>query len=335
MDRIIGAENWADLFLAYVLNEENKRIESLKTTDIDGALAGYFGNTMVLRDGNGQIIELVYYNYNRTMRYWRNGSWFDGKWIINSGQDNTLVFHVFEIEGKPLCYCHPLAANKKVGDRWISPETNGGIPVFPIKATPLQYLSSVPVVGQGKRLVIVGTNIDVGACYTLEEGLVAPPKQGCAAGHNDILSISMKEANKPIEGYFGNSEVLIETTSGKVLGVGYYRSDFSLRHWNNGAWVEGSAYIVNNGQDCSMFIRTRTDFFKKPSGFAHAFAPNKKVGDCWVSPEVWGGAPIYPLASGGVAVQNASGRYLVAGTCFQPRTVHTLLEGEVSPPGTH
>jgi len=332
MEQIVGTENWINLLVTYVVNEENKRIESLKKCDIDGALAGYFGNTVVFRDGNGQIVELIYYNADRTMRCWRNGAWVNAKWIINNGQDNSLIFHIYEIKGKPLCFCHPLAAYKKVGDRWISPETDAGTPVFPTKATPLQFLSSVPVVRQGRRSVIEGTNLDAGAVISLEEGLVTPPKDGYSTAQRDILSIPIEKANRPIEGYFGNSETLIDAISGKIMGIGYYRSDFTLRHWNNGSWVEGSAYMVNNGQDCSVFIRTRTDFFKKSSGFAHPFAPNKKVGDFWVSPEVWGGFSTDPLTSGGVPVIHSNGKYFIAGTDLIPRTVHTLIGGEIPPP---
>jgi hypothetical protein len=61
------------------------------------AVANYYGNSEVFRDHSGNIVEIINFRADHTMRLWRNpanggdGKWREGKWVLNTGQDSTIL----------------------------------------------------------------------------------------------------------------------------------------------------------------------------------------------------------------------------------------------------
>lgn len=130
-------------------------------------------------------------------------------------------------------------------------------------------------------------------------------------------------------GYFGNS-MIFRDQSGKPIEILYYRPDRTVREWRDGEWAEGT-WTLNNGQDSSIICQTR-DFLGKPFTFCHPFAPNKKVGDHWVSPEKGGG---HPVTMGGIPVVNVNGKWVIAdapAATEPPKEIVSLEAGLVPPP---
>lgn len=142
--------------------------------DTADAAGNYYGNSEVFHDQSGKLIEIINFRADHTMRLWRipqndgNGAWREGKWLINSGQDSTILCHgPNETAGK--MYCHSFAPNKNIGDHWISIEKNGhtdrpgGIPVVQKDGKwVMQDAAATPVPAD----VLI---------MSLEKGLVEPP----------------------------------------------------------------------------------------------------------------------------------------------------------------
>jgi hypothetical protein len=138
------------------------------------AAANYYGNSEVFRDHSGRIVEIINFRPDHTMRLWRNaadggpGQWREGKWIINSGQDSTILCHGPDDTPK-MMYCHSFAPNKNIGDQWISIEENG-------HAT---RPGGIPVVQKDGKWVMkdaVATAVPATVLImSLEKGLVEPP----------------------------------------------------------------------------------------------------------------------------------------------------------------
>ena len=138
------------------------------------AVANYYGNSEVFRDHSGKVIEIINFRPDHTMRLWRNaedgsnGTWREGKWVINSGQDSTILCNgPNDPSGK--MYCHDFAPNKNIGDHWISIEKDG----HPDRA------GGVPVVQKdGKWAMKDAAATPVPAdvlIMSLEKGIVEPP----------------------------------------------------------------------------------------------------------------------------------------------------------------
>lgn len=141
--------------------------------DADAA-ANYYGNSEVFRDHSGNIVEILNFRPDHTMRLWRNpanhgdGKWSEGKWVINSGQDSTILCNGPNATPEKM-YCHSFAPRKNIGDHWISiekdghPEHPGGIPVVQKDGKwVMQDAAAKPVPAD----VLI---------MSLEKGLVEPP----------------------------------------------------------------------------------------------------------------------------------------------------------------
>ena len=146
--------------------------------DADAA-ANYYGNSEVFRDHSGQIVEILNFRADHTMRLWRNpanhgdGKWSEGKWVINSGQDSTILCNGPNATPEKM-YCHSFAPRKNIGDHWISvekdghPEVPGGIPVIQKDGKWVtQDAAAKPVPAD----VLI---------MSLEKGLVEPPSPSAA-----------------------------------------------------------------------------------------------------------------------------------------------------------
>src|SRR5450755_4022930 len=89
------------------------------------AAANYYGNSEVFRNHSGKIVEIINFRPDHTMRLWRNaendsnGTWREGKWVINSGQDSTILCNGPDDPSAKM-YCHDFAPHKNIGDHWIS-----------------------------------------------------------------------------------------------------------------------------------------------------------------------------------------------------------------------
>jgi len=296
----------------------------------DDRVAGYFGNSLVLRSDEGEILHLVYYRPDHTMSSWCDGEWAEGKWLVNTGQDALTIAHTREdLFDTPVHWGHCFAPYKKVGDRWISPETWGGHPT---------YLAStgIPVeLVEGMARVIGIAEILPGIYFSLEKGLVKPGKKlgkhGPYAKEFEALPSNPKD--KHAEGYFGNSLVM-RKPDGTILHVIYYAADHTNPSWRDGRWTLPEVckgWFINNAQDGSILFQTRCDIFPEPATWCHSFAPNKKVGDRWISPERFG-HPVYPLSVGGVPVVMVDGKQVVAGVPgAEPYEVFGIEAGLVSP----
>ena len=308
----------------------------------DKAMEGYFGNTMMFRDEAGRIIEVIYYRPDHTLRSWRDDEWVEGQWLINNGQDNSTICQTRGILGGPASWCHAFAPYKRVGDRWISPETSGGHPAYPATA------GGIPVAEAAGQNVIAGSGPPPSLVMSLEAGLVPPDQPegvpertpaeelqelgrlsavaGERAGH---LSRLGDHADQAIAGYFGNTMVVRD--AGDIVEAVKYRADHTMCRWRNGSWTEGR-WVVNTGQDNSTICHT-FDVLRHGVTWCHAFAPGKQADDRWISPETAGGHPAYPLTVGGVPVVEAGGRLVVAGTDRAPSLV-VSLEADLAELGT-
>lgn len=141
----------------------------------DKAVAGYFDNSQVFRDKSGAVFEIINFRADHTMRLWRDaakggsGTWREGKWVVNTGQDNTILCHWPDDVVPMKTWCHGFAPDKKVGDRWINPDKNGhaqrsgGIPI--VQKDGKWVRSDAPDKPLPDDVVI----------FTLEKGLVEPP----------------------------------------------------------------------------------------------------------------------------------------------------------------
>jgi hypothetical protein len=138
------------------------------------AAANYYGNSEVFRDHSGKIVEIINFRPDHTMRLWRNagndgsGTWREGKWVINSGQDSTILCHGPD-DTPAKTYCHSFAPYKNIGDHWISIEKNGRA----------ERPGGIPVVQKDGNWVMkdaaatpVPANVLI---MSLEKGLVEPP----------------------------------------------------------------------------------------------------------------------------------------------------------------
>ena len=138
------------------------------------AAANYYGNSEVFRDLSGKIVQIINLRPDHTMRLWRhasidgNGMWLEGKWVINSGQDSTIVCNGPD-DTPTKMYCHSFAPDKNIGDHWISIEENG-------HAT---RPGGIPVVQKDGKWVMkdaVATAVPASVLImSLEKGLVEPP----------------------------------------------------------------------------------------------------------------------------------------------------------------
>jgi len=319
---IEGIENWSDAASTFGLVQEAKRVASKKSEDVDGPVAGYFGNTMVFRAGDGKIAELFYYRPDHTMRFWRNGAWTDGKWVVNSGQDSSKIFHTYGILSKPASFRHPFAPFKKVGDRWINPETSCGIPLVP---------GGIPVITINGKSVVADTGLAPGAMMSLEAGYVPAPAEFSKVNlpPDEQLPTVGENADKALEGYFGNTFYFRDDT-GKIIEVIYYSPDHTVHSWRDGRWIDG-IFLLNNGQDNSVICQTRADMFSKPATWCHPFAPFKRPGDSWVAPESHvNGDPVYPLIAAGIPVVTVGGKPVIVGTDQTPREIYYLERGHIT-----
>ena len=319
---ITGTENWALLATAHGDAQEFKRVQARKQIDVEGVIKDYFGNTQVLRDGNGRIVELVKYREDHTMQVWKKGVWLEGRWVINNGQDASKVFHTFDVLGKPASWRHAFAPNKKPGDMWINPETANGLPV---------YNCGIGVHLDGKRLIVDDTDLEAGAYYSMEEGDVQPDDY--SGEKFDFLEQNLETVgenyDKAMEGYYGNT-FYFRNDAGLIIEAIYYNRDHTHRAWRGGRWTDGR-FMLNNGQDNSCLIQSRADMYNKPAGWCHPFAPFKKAGDVWVAPEDhMGGDPAYPLTAAGVPVVTVHGKNMVVGTDMVPREFYRIAPGYVS-----
>lgn len=316
--------NWDELGRYYAMSEEYKFLLSNLGPNTDRPMAGYFDNTMTLRDADGGILKLIRYRPDHRLSVWEEGEWVEGRWLINAGQDNSSVCHTLEIDGGQASWVHPFAPFKTVGDRWISPESDGGLPAYPLTS------GGVPVVRDGEGWIVEGAGFAPGRVMALEAGLVPEPylsSTGETAVRATIAAVSSRP-DSAMAGYFGNTFMFREDT-GKLIEVIYYRPDHTIRSWRDGHWVDGE-WLLNDAQDNGTIFQTR-DMFGVPASWCHAFSPDKHVGDHWIAPETRGGHPTYPIRVGGVAVVERDGQWVVAGTRSRPGLVMSMLEGEVAP----
>jgi len=147
---------------------------SIPAAEPADAVGNYYGNSEVFRDHSGNIVEIINFRPNHTMRLWRNpanggdGKWREGKWVINSGQDNTILCNGPD-DTPTKMYCHSFAPHKNIGDHWISIEENGH-PTRP---------GGIPVVQKDGKWVMkdaAATAVPASVLImSLEKGLVAPP----------------------------------------------------------------------------------------------------------------------------------------------------------------
>jgi hypothetical protein len=322
-------KTWERLGCQNAYYEEHKVHIATLARNGYGPIAGYFNNTMVLHDEDGNIVQLTYYYVDNTMRVWRDGEWMTGKWLINNGQGSTIIMHTREISGKFATWRHPFAAYKTVGDRWISPETSNGGPTYPLSR------GGVPVIYSNGKLVVEGTDSPPGAMFSLEGGFVEPPKKlakpcAIAKERTEAFMALGNNPDKAMEGCFGNTVVMRDPDNGELIHVLNWRHDHTMSGFRvGGTWGHGQ-WLINNAQDNSILFQTRSDMFGCSASWSHAFAPYKKVGDRWVSPESqWQNA--YPLAFGGIPVVDVNGKPVVMGTKSIPQVIMCLEEGMVSP----
>jgi len=318
-----GTEHWIDAYGAYLYGHEGDYVFSRRGTDIESAIADYFGNTQVLFDKNGNVTELINYRPDHTMSMWQKGVWTEGKWLINSGQDSSKVFHTFEVLGKFASWRHAFARDKRPGDYWINPETDTGIPVA-------NGGINVERKSNG-RMVLEKTDINPGAYYALVEGMVNPPNydDGKFDYFDEYIKTVGTDADKAMENYIGNT-FYFRNDRGKLVEAIYYNLDHTVRAWRDGHWCDG-LWLLNNGQDNSVICQTRDDIFDKPASWCHPFTPYKKPGDVWIAPETrHDGDPSYPLTAGGIPVVTVGGKYLIVGTNMEPREYYRIERGHVS-----
>lgn len=90
----------------------------------DKAMAGYFGNSVVLRNSSGAVSEIDYFKSDRTFRQWRAGVWSDGTWVTNNGQDHSILCVTENHLGKPVSYCLPMTPDRTIGAHWSSLSTD-------------------------------------------------------------------------------------------------------------------------------------------------------------------------------------------------------------------
>lgn len=319
---VVGTDNWKAICGAFGDVQEVNRIQRLKKTDIEGVISGYYGNTQVLRDGNGRIVELIKYRPDHTMSLWKRGVWLEARWLINNGQDSSKVFHTFEINGKPASWRHAFAPNKSIGDMWINPETEAGIPV---------HNGGLAVYSEGNKLLTEVVNQEPGAYFSLEQGeLPAPAYSGEKFDFKEEnLETVGDKFDAAMEGYYDNT-FYFRDTDGAIIEAIYYNRDHTHRAWRNGRWTEGR-FLLNNGQNNTSLIQSRADMFNKPAGWCHPFAPYKKEGDMWVAPENhFNGDAVYPLTGAGVPVISQHGKNVVVGTELVPREFYRITRGYVS-----
>jgi hypothetical protein len=324
MGKLNGAENWAELGRLNAVAGEFKELKAKLGVNVDKPIEGYFGNTMSIQDLTGKIVELVQYRPDHSLRAWRDGLWTEGKWLINAGQDCSTVGHTFDVQGRPATFCHAFAPFKAVGDRWISPETPGGHPAYPVSC------GGIPVITVDGRDVVEGTSLSPGAMIALHLGLLEAPSEDAErglAGQVQLQTVGAK-ADAGMAGYFGNT-MMFRDLAGVIIEVIYYRPDHTMRSWRDGMWVEGE-WLINNGQDNSIIMQSR-DMFGHKASWCHAFSPFKQVGDRWIAPETRGGHPPYPIVLGGIPVERAGGQNFVVGTSWVPELVMSLVPGLVSP----
>lgn len=315
--------DWERLGLLNAVAEERKAHMASLARNAYGAIAGYFGNTMILRDAAGQIVQLTRYCADHSMSIWREGLWREGKWLINNGQDSSIVAHTRTVRGKTLTWCHVFAPHKNIGDRWISPETHAGHPTYPLAG------GGIPVVEMGGQLVVEGTDRSPGPYFSLEAGLVPEPYEIAPALPIHLEPETQWESlgdqpDAAMAGYFDNSMLMLDAT-GTVIHVLNYRPDHSVNGWRDGIWVEGQ-WLLNNAQDHSTLFQTR-DLFGGTASWAHSFSPYKRVGDYWIAPETRGGHPPYPIEVGGIPVEYIDGKPVISGTRYAPSLVMSMVAG--------
>jgi hypothetical protein len=317
--------DWPELGRYHAMAVERRQHLATLGKNTDAAVAGYFGNTMVHREADGSLRRLVCYRADHTLSVWEDGEWMQGRWLVNSGQDNSTVCHTLEIAGRRASWCHAFAPFRTVGDRWISPETAGGHPAYPLTS------GGVPVIQVEGKWVVEGTDCGPGAVMSLEEGLVSAPTV-TTRGTSHVrarLAALAGDADQAMAGYFGNT-MLFRDDCGKLIEVIYYRPDHTIRSWRDGMWVDG-IWLINNAQDNSTIFQTR-EMLGTYASWCHSFSPGKKVGDRWIAPETRGGHPTYPITVGGVPVVEERGVLVVIGTRHTPSLVMSMEAGEV-PPG--
>jgi hypothetical protein len=303
--------------------ERKEHLSTLaENTNVD--IAGYYGNTMVHRDADGTILKLICYRSDHTLHAWEDGEWVAGRWLLNTGQDKSTICHTFEIDGKRASWCHAFAPFKTIGDHWISPETKGGHPTYPLSA------GGVRVIKLNGKWIVEGTQFDPGRVMSLEAGLISAPRSS-ASGLTRIragLETLGDDGDKGMAGYFGNT-MMFHDDCGKLIEVIYYRPDHTVRAWREGMWVEGQ-WLINDAQDSSTIFQTR-DMFGTFASWCHSFSPYKTVGDRWIAPETRGGHPTYPITVGGIPVVEKDGALVVLGTRFAPGLVMSMEKGLVAP----
>jgi hypothetical protein len=319
---------WEQLGFQNSFYQESKVHMATLARNAYGPIAGYFNNTMVLRDDDGDIVQMINYHADFSMRVWRDGEWSEGTWLINNGKGASIIMHTREVDGKLASWRHPFAAYKTVGDRWISPETSGGGPTFSL------YKGGIPIIYSDGKLVVEGTDSSPGAMFSIEEGFVEPPKElakPCALAEERIETFMALGNNpdKAMEGYFGNTMVMRDPENGKLNHLLIYRPDHTVSGWFGGHWAHGH-WRFNNAQDNSILFQTRADMYGCKASWSHPFAPYKKLGDRWITPEVEElGA--YPVPVGGIPVVIVNGKSVISGTETVPFEVVSLEEGIVSP----
>lgn len=321
MDQAYGKEAWTKIYRKWLYGHEGDYVFVRRGTDIEGAIAGYFGNTQVLYDANGEIVKLIRYRKDHTLTMWKRGVWLEGRWLINSGQDSSKVFHTFEIDGAPATWRHAFSAGKAPGDYWIAPETEEGLPIIP---------GGLNLEKRDNKLYLPDSDIEPGAYYALVSGEIPAPEY-----HGPVYDVSSepiitrgKNADEALKGYFGNTFFFREAT-GLIVEVIYYNEDHTSHSWRDGKWCDG-VHLLNNAQDNSMICQTRDDIFDIPAAWCHPFAPFKKEGDMWVSAETRNnGEPSYPFTAAGMPVVTVSGREVIIGTSMRPREIYQIERGRI------
>lgn len=141
----------------------------------DATIQSYYGNSLALRDQQGNIVEIIYYRPDHTLRQWRGGIWMEGPWMLNSGQDSSTICKSREVDGVAMAWCHAFAPNKQLGDHWINPETaKGGHPQV-AGGIALIYVDGKWVIPHAPAGVPAPTEV-----WSLEKGLVPAPESKSA-----------------------------------------------------------------------------------------------------------------------------------------------------------
>lgn len=157
------------LGIATYASAQSEPAKSPAASATDAAMQGYYGNSAVMRNQDGKVIEVIYYRPDGTLRQWRD-MWAEGPWVLNSGQDSSTIckWQQSAAHLAPTAWCHAFAPNRQVGDHWVMPENKGGHP---------EVVGGISVAKVNGKWVIPNAAPNAAPLveiWSLEKGLVLP-----------------------------------------------------------------------------------------------------------------------------------------------------------------